>query len=87
MSPRSSPAAFLVARITIASAITSGTTPRTAAAAGTLGHEFCNEACDGCFANLRHRTRAPPPLPCRVAVIATTTTLRGTATAAAATLL
>src|SRR5579863_3896358 len=78
MSPRSAPVAFLVARVTISSAVTDSTTPRTAAAACTLGHEFRNEACDGRLAKLRHCTRAPPPLPSRVIVI--TTLLRGTAT-------
>ena len=70
--------------ITVSSAITSGTNPRTAATNRALGQEFCDEACKGCFANLFHRTCAPFPPPSRVAVIAITT-MRGTPTVAEAT--
>ena len=88
MSPRSAPTALLIAPFTISAAITGSTTPGTATAtACALGHEFRDEACDSCLADLRHCTGAPPPLPCHVVILATTTLLRRTATAATAALL
>ncbi|KAH9952586.1 hypothetical protein BC827DRAFT_253164 [Russula dissimulans] len=88
MGPLPADTTLLVAHLAVAIPIAgSSTTSRTAAPARTFSHKLGNETRNGRLADLRHGTRAPPPLPRHVAVLARAILLRRAASAATTALL